>query len=187
MRDRPLLIVLATDSAVPSGVGEHMLTLAGALSSTHAVVLAFPTEGDGARFLDRSDAAGFETIALDENFAGWLETRRPAILHVHAGIGWEGHELVRAGWIAGIPVVRTEHLPYLLTDPDQKSQHRMAASLADALVVVSDAAAESYRAQGFAHIVTIRNGIEAPLQRDGPAHETRAALASPTRLGSSSP
>ena len=31
MRDRPLEIVLATDSAVPSGVGEHMLTLAGAL------------------------------------------------------------------------------------------------------------------------------------------------------------
>ena len=45
MRDRPLEIVLATDSAVPSGVGEHMLTLAGALSSTHAVALAFPIAG----------------------------------------------------------------------------------------------------------------------------------------------
>ena len=31
--------------------------------------------------------------------------------------------------MAGIPVVRTEHLPYLLTDPDQKSRHRLAASL----------------------------------------------------------
>ena len=117
----------------------------------------------GARFLDRSKAAGFETIALDENFAACLKTRRPAILHVHAGIGWEGHELVRTGWMAGIPVARTEHLPYLLTDPDQKFRHRLAASFSDALVVVSEAAAESYRAQGFADTITIRNGIEAPL------------------------
>ena len=175
MRDRHLEIVLATDSAVPSGVGEHMLTLARALSSTYAVALAFPIEGDGARFLDRSRAAGFETIALDENFAEWLKTRRPAILHVHAGIGWEGHELVRTGWMAGIQVVRTEHLPYLLTDPIQKSRHRLAAKLSDALVVVSDAVAESYQAQGFANTITIRNGIETPLTR-GARSETRAAL-----------
>ncbi len=175
MRDRHLEIVLATDSAVPSGVGEHMLTLARALSSTHAVALAFPTAGDGARFLDRSKAAGFETIALDENFAEWLKTRRPAILHVHAGIGWEGHELVRTGWMAGIPVARTEHLPYLLTDPDQKFRHRLAASFSDALVVVSEAAAESYRAQGFVDVITIRNGIEAPLPSRARA-ETRAIL-----------
>ena len=176
MTNRPLLIVLATDSAVPSGVGEHMLTLAGALAPTHEVVLAFCANGDGARFLVRGDEAGFKTIPLNEAFAGWLGTRRPAILHVHAGIGWEGHELVEAGWNAGIAVVRTEHLPYLLTDAEQKSQHRRAASLADALVVVSDAAAGSYRAEGFARIVTIRNGIDAPAARRA-RDETRAALA----------
>jgi glycosyltransferase involved in cell wall biosynthesis len=173
-----LVIVLATDSRVPSGVGEHMLTLASALSSTHDMVLVFPFNDHAARFIDRGRQAGFETVALDEAFAGWLRTRRPAVLHVHAGIGWEGHDLVEAGWNAGIPVVRTEHLPYLLTDPAQQSRHRMAANLAESLVVVSEAAAESYRAEGFTRIVTIRNGIDPPVvhfARD----QTRAALSIP--------
>lgn len=176
MMDRPHLIVLATDSAVPSGVGEHMLTLAGVLSPAHRMVLAFPSHGDGPRFLVRANEAGFETTAVGDRFAAWLRRRRPAVLHVHAGIGWEGHELVEAGWNAGIPIVRTEHLPYLITDPEQKSRHRMAANLADALVVVSDAAAESYRAEGFARIVTIRNGIDAPVARRARG-EIRGSLA----------
>lgn len=169
------LIVLATDSAVPSGVGEHMLTLAGALAPAYDVALAFFPDGEGARFLARAAAAGFETVALGEKFPAWLGTRRPAILHVHAGIGWEGHELVETGANCAIPVVRTEHLPYMLTDPEQKSRHRMAAGLVDRLVVVSDAAAESYRAQGFLGIATIRNGIDAPVPRGG-RDRTRAAL-----------
>ncbi|MGI6853711.1 glycosyltransferase [Mesorhizobium sp. 1B3] len=178
MTEDPRLIVLATDSAVPSGVGEHMLTLAGVLVPTYGIVLAFPSHGDGPRFLARAADAGFETIALGEHFAAWVRSRHPALLHVHAGIGWEGHELVEAGRKAGIPVVRTEHLPYLITDPEQKSRHRMAATLADALVVVSDAAAASYRAEGFIHIVTIRNGIDVPVARRARS-ETRAALSIP--------
>jgi len=174
---RPL-IVLATDSAVPSGVGEHMLTLARALSCAHEVALVFPSRDDGGRFMSRGREAGFETAALDEAFAGWLTKRRPIILHVHAGIGWEGHELVEAGWSAGIPVARTEHLPYLLTDPDQKSRHHIATGLAETLVVVSDAAAKSYQAQGFTRIVTIRNGIDTPIVRS-PRERTRAALCVP--------
>ena len=39
------LIVLATDSSVPSGVGEHMLTLARALEARYQVALAFPHGG----------------------------------------------------------------------------------------------------------------------------------------------
>lgn len=180
MTDDAHLIVMATDSAVPSGVGEHMLTLAGVLLPAHSVVLAFPSHGDGPRFLVRAGEAGFETVAIGEHFAGWLSMRRPALLHVHAGIGWEGHELVEAGWNAGIPVVRTEHLPYLITDPEQKSRHRMAANLVDKLIVVSDAAAESYRAEGFAHVVTIRNGIDAPVARRA-RDETRADLVIPDK------
>ena len=178
MTDDRLPIVLATDSAVPSGVGEHMLTLAGALCATHEVALAFPSRGDGVRFLARAGEAGFETHALgdDEAFARWLGLRRPAILHVHAGIGWEGHELVEAGWLAGIPVLRTEHLPYLITDPEQQARHLMTVRLADALIVVSDAAAESYRDKGFSRVITIRNGIEMPAARCSRG-ETRAALA----------
>jgi glycosyltransferase involved in cell wall biosynthesis len=181
MTDNPLRIVLATDSAVPSGVGEHMLTLAGAISATHDVALAFPPQGGGARFLVRGGAAGFETVALDEAFVGWLKRRRPALLHVHAGIGWEGHELAEAGSKAGIPVLRTEHLPYLLTDPEQKFRHRVAANLAEALVVVSDATAASYQAEGFVRIVTIRNGIDTPIVRC-PRAQVRAELALPDQV-----
>jgi len=170
------LIVLATDSAVPSGVGEHMLTLAGVLAPNYVVALAFPPDGDGPRFLARSLAAGFGTVTVDPSFGGWLRAHRPAILHVHAGIGWEGHELVEAGRNLGITVVRTEHLPYLLTDPEQKARHRRAASLADTLILVSDAAAESYRAEGFTRMVTIHNGIQTPVARRG-RDETRAGLA----------
>ena len=176
--DRPL-IVLATDSAVPSGVGAHMLTLATTLSSTHDIALVFPSNNCAARFIHRGIEAGFEIVPLDDALTGWLKARRPAILHVHAGIGWEGHELVEAGWNAGIPIVRTEHLPYLLTDTKQKSRHRLAANLAETLVVVSDAAAESYRAEGFARIVTIQNGIEAPVARRARV-EMRAALSLPS-------
>lgn len=171
-------IVLATDSQVPSGVGEHMLTLAGVLSSTHDLALIFPPGNDAARFIRRGSEAGFETARLDEAFPGWLKTRRPAILHVHAGIGWEGHELVEAGWNAGIPVLRTEHLPYLLTEPDQKFRHRIATSLVETLVVVSEESAESYRGEGFPSIATIRNGIDKPVVRS-PRAQTRAALPVP--------
>ncbi|MEO9340767.1 glycosyltransferase family 4 protein [Mesorhizobium sp. SB112] len=176
MTDKRLLILLATDSAVPSGVGEHMLTLAAALRATHEVALAFPSQGDGTRFLLRSDEAGFETVAVDRGLSGWLDTRCPAIFHVHAGVGWEGHELLEAGWNAMIPVLRTEHLPYLITDPEQQARHRLATSLAEALVAVSEAVAVSYRAQGFSRVITIRNGIEAPVPRRGRAG-TRAVLA----------
>ena len=144
------------------------------------MALVFPSNDCAARFIRRGIEAGFEIVALDDDLTGWLKARRPAILHVHAGIGWEGHELVEAGWNAGIPIVRTEHLPYLLTDTKQKSRHRLAANLAETLVVVSDAAAESYRAEGFARIVTIRNGIEAPVARRARV-EMRAALVTSLR------
>lgn len=173
-----LSIVLATDSTVPSGVGEHMLTLARVLSPTCEAVLAFPEGGSGGHFLHRADAAGFETISIDEGFIQRLADHRPEILHVHAGIGWEGHELVAAGRHAGVVVVRTEHLPYLITDDDQKCRHRQGAKMADALIVVSDAAAESYRAEGFDDVVTIRNGVEPPVAKRTP-HETRRALSIP--------
>ena len=101
MSDRHRDIVLATDSATPSGVGEHMLTLAGARAGTHAVALVFP-KGHGGALPRPSRAAGFEMSALDENFAEWLKLAG-RLLHVHAGIGWEGHELAADGLDGGHP------------------------------------------------------------------------------------
>ena len=45
------------------------------------------------------------------------------LVHVHAGIGWEGHGLVMAAAAARRPVIRTEHLPWLLTDAAQMDEY----------------------------------------------------------------
>jgi glycosyltransferase involved in cell wall biosynthesis len=160
------LIVLATDSAVPSGVGEHMLTLASAISDSHRVVLAFPATDAAAVFLRRAAARGFavKAIGSEAAFAQWLKDIAAIVLHVHAGIGWEGHGLANAGWIAGVPVIRSEHLPYMLTNEDQKVEHRLAVGLVDRLVFVSADSARTYSDAGFsdARVATVRNGIDAP-------------------------
>ena len=181
--DGPLDIVLATDSTAPSGVGEHMLALAGSLRPRHRIVLAFPVAGGGQRFLARAVDAGFEVIVMDGDGASlskWLKNRPTSLLHVHAGVGWEGHGLAYAGWTANVPVVRTEHLPYILTDEQQITQHRLGVALVDRLVFVSKATAESFRAAGFhgERTSTIQNGIATPVTRRS-RNETRAALAIP--------
>ena len=45
----PLHVLLATDSAEPSGLGQHMLTLGRGLARTHRVTLAFPEAAAGSR------------------------------------------------------------------------------------------------------------------------------------------
>ena len=153
-------ICLATDSHEPSGVGVHMLALAAAFSPDREVVIA---GRPGTGLLERAAAAGFAILRLDGD-ADEERLRRldPDLLHVHAGIGWEGHGLARLGRAAGIPmIVRTEHLPYLLTDPGQQAEHRAGLDLVDATVCVSQAAAESLRAAGLTDrlLRTIPNGV----------------------------
>lgn len=180
-------IVLATDSVVPSGLGEHMLTLARELRAFCQVVLAFPDSGDGPRFLDRARNAGLpiKSVALEdgEGFTEWLRLHAASLLHVHAGICWEGHRLTAAGWLAGIPVVRTEHLPYLLTDEQQQEEYRIGNSMVDSTIVVSDAAAHTYLCAQLSagRVVTIRNGIFPPVALL-PREEVRNRLGPSSRL-----
>jgi glycosyltransferase involved in cell wall biosynthesis len=162
---RRIRVCLATDSPEPSGVGEQMLLLATELSGVvDAGVAARPETG----LTGRAARVGLRVTALDPGdpaaFVCRLQQLRTEILHVHAGIGWEGHELARLGREAGVPVVlRTEHLPYLLTDPDQRRDHAAGCALVDRVICVSESAAESFRDAGIdaARIVTIRNGIRA--------------------------
>ncbi|WP_431192850.1 glycosyltransferase family 4 protein [Tianweitania aestuarii] len=171
-----------TDSLVPSGVGEHMLTLACALSEGFEPVLAFPDCGGGPAFLARAQALGLQTHALrleegEEGIADWLRDAGLSLVHVHAGIAWEGHDLGRAARNLALPVVRTEHLPFVLTDEDQRRGHAQAIELVDRVITVSDAAAASYRDAGLNHdkIVSVRNGIDKRVsQRD--RDEMRAEL-----------
>ncbi|MET4665710.1 glycosyltransferase [Sphingomonas sp. PvP056] len=152
-------ICLLTDSLAPSGVGAHMMALAEGLPADDIVVAARPGSG----LLERAAAAGFAVKALDDDpgLARWLRQARPDIVHVHAGIGWEGHAAVRAAHAVGVPVIRTEHLPYLLTDLAQRDEHRESASMLARLICVSDAVRDTHRAAGVDPVLidTIHNGV----------------------------
>ncbi len=152
-------ICLLTDSLAPSGVGAHMMALAEGLPADEIVVAARPGSG----LLERAAAAGFAVKALDDDpgLARWFRRAQPDLVHVHAGIGWEGHAAVRAAEAAGVPVIRTEHLPYLLTDPAQRDEHRDTASRLARLICVSDAVGDTHRAAGIdpALVETIHNGV----------------------------
>ena len=183
--DRPWLsVVLATDSRDPSGIGHHMLTLAAGLACDCRVALVFPDDDGGPAFAARGRAVGLDAVAIDtENeacFRGVLAERSPDVLHVHAGIGWEAQALAEWGRAAGVGVVRTEHLPWLITDPGQEAAYARAARSVDAFVAVSDAAAATWgRALGRlgcgARLAAIPNGILPPCART-PRDATRGAL-----------
>ncbi|WP_269140766.1 glycosyltransferase family 4 protein [Oryzicola mucosus] len=176
-------IVLATDSLAPSGVGEHMLTLADTLKDHYRIVLAFPDADSTKSFMARARNAGCETLPLADDgppIASLLHEVSAAVLHVHAGVAWEGHALVAAGRQAGVPTIRTEHLPYVLTDEEQKAAHLLGIEQADQTIFVSEATHETYRSAGAAgrRSVTIRNGIARPRPLRARS-ETRSTLGIP--------
>lgn len=177
----PRPVVIATDSLVPSGVGEHILTLGRALSKRYHVIVAFPVNGGGPEFLARARDCALNNFPIGKDEADLtsrLKALSPALLHVHAGVGWEGQALASAGWAAGVPVIRTEHLPYVLTDERQKQEHRLSLGFVDRMIFVSETVAETHRrAVGLSDDrgSIVLNGIEAP--KPGRRRvETRAAL-----------
>lgn len=160
-------------------MGEHMLTLAHGLQTCFDTVFACPDRGEGAALLPRAAHLGLRVKALDSSspaaFSAWLLRVRASLLHVHAGIGWEGHELVRAGKTASLPVLRTEHLPYLLTDPIQKAEYRAMLLCVDRRIAVSQVVLDSYARHSGGPLSLVRNGIG---HRPGHplSHERRQAI-----------
>ena len=161
MMERRLRVCLATDSLRPSGVGTHMLLLAEEFSEVLDVVIAAdPASG----LLEAAAQRGLAIRAITDpaDFAAWLQTAGIDILHIHAGIGWEGHDLARIGREAGVAtLLRTEHLPYVITDAEQAKAHAEGLTLVDRLIAVSEAAADSFRIAGLAdtRLATIPNGV----------------------------
>jgi predicted dehydrogenase/glycosyltransferase involved in cell wall biosynthesis/threonine dehydrogenase-like Zn-dependent dehydrogenase len=154
-------ILLATDSLDPSGMGEHMLALGRGLTERWDVTLSLICE-DRAGLLPRAARYGLGIKLADDHgeFRRWLTKRRIDLLHVHAGIGWEGHELAQAGTAECIPTIRTEHLPYLLTDPEQQKAYHLQTQRVSHHIVVSNASLQSYRnhvARG--RLTAVANGI----------------------------
>lgn len=155
-----------------------MLTLAAALRDRFRVTLAFE-DGDGTaavRLTAQQRGLPLHLVSELEAFASWLKEVAD-LLHVHAGIGWEGHALAAAGRAAGLSVVRTEHLPYLLTDAAQMADYLRGMEDLDHLIVVSSALLEGYRAQGVpaSKLTVIANGVTVPVPRRARA-EVRADI-----------
>lgn len=172
-------ICLCTDSLEPSGVGEHMLALATALSAAWDITLAAPP--NDRELLSRAAALGLvvrELPMLASGIEDWFARAGFSLVHVHAGIGWEGHGLARGARAAGVPfLVRTEHLPYLLTDPEEKAAHAEGVAQVDRVICVSRAVAASHHQAGIdpGKIIIIRNGIAPAMARRSRA-EVRATL-----------
>jgi glycosyltransferase involved in cell wall biosynthesis len=168
---RPTRICLFTDSLEPSGLGEHMLLLAEQLKERHTLWFVCPPGESGERFLQRAAQLGIATLPLAvcgedradfEQFRDFLEKEAIDLVHVHAGIGWEGHQGVYAAHFANVPViVRTEHLPYLLTNPEQQRDYAKMIAYADQVITVSEVSRKSYIEQGVdaGKVTAIANGV----------------------------
>ena len=177
----PIALVLATDSEDPSGVGHHMLTLARHLGPGFAPHLAFGSSMLAKGFVTRSLGLGLQAEAVADNgWNDWLSSRAGTLLHIHAGIGWEGQALVAAGQQAGMTVVRTEHLPWLIDNPLQRQNYAAMLRHVAQLITVSPGAAQGWQraiAQlpHHAPMTAIPNGIATPLPKV-PAIEVRQSL-----------
>ena len=150
-----------------------MLMLGEQLAPDFDVTVVAPEPEHGTGLLSKAAVRGMRVKTLDirriDEFRTWLSGFGAALLHVHAGIGWEGHGLARAGNAARLPVVRTEHLPYLLTSVVQQAEYRAMLLAVDRRIAVSQAVAQSYADRGRGRIHVVANGIS-----PRPAQRTRA-------------
>lgn len=84
------------------------------------------------------------------------------LVHVHAGIAWEGHELAVASKASGMScVVRTEHCPYVLTDCLDIEHYDRGIGSVSRLISVSRGVARSFASAGVSPSIirVVRNGI----------------------------
>jgi len=175
-------ICLLTDSPEPSGVGRHMLDLAVGLATRHEVLMV-AGEGRGpAEVLAAAAAQGIETFTRPlrdpdrpeaggptpwqpDWLPGWVVEQRIDVLHIHAGISWEGHPpALAAAEVPRVAIVRTEHLPFLLTKPVDISEWRAGLEPVDVVIAVSACAGASLIAGGLPaeRLTVVRNGSEPP-------------------------
>ena len=170
-------VCLYTDNLKPSGLGEHMLTLAAELRRSYTLSFVCPPSPDGIGLMARARMMGIETfgIALPEDpegparLGGWLRARRTRVFHTHAGNLWEGHDgSVPAARAADASVVRTEHLPdltdapWFVDAPWEHTDYEREIELVDRVICVSEEVRASFvRLDVPAHkFRVVRNGIE---------------------------
>jgi glycosyltransferase involved in cell wall biosynthesis len=168
---RKAKVCLFTDSLEPSGMGEHMLALAAELHQQFDIILICPLTPNSETLIKRAKELPITVMTLEvrgqnraawEKLRDWLRAENIDIFHSHAGIGWEGHDGVYAAYYAGVSVIlRTEHLPYLITDGGQKASHTRLLTKIERLISVSDGAYRSFVQAGIpkTKLTMIHNGI----------------------------
>ena len=189
----PLTVLMVTESIEPSGLGEHMITLAGALPPGVRATLVFPTTYAGLNSTRRARAAGLPVVTLplaalrqgSPMFGAVLEHVCPDIVHLHAGVPEEGHKLAAAArrWGARA-VIRTEHNPYTLRTLKVRTPAVKAMEAAyavgvrhvDRIICVSQGARLTYRmADAAVPFSVVHNGI-LPRAASTPRDLVRAGL-----------
>lgn len=164
-------VTLYTDSVEPSGVGEHVIQLARGLANQVSVSLIVNDAPASKALAGRARKAGIcsrvvpHGPSFELEFFGLLRLLRPHILHIHAGIGWEGWQappVARRGGVAKI--VRTEHLPYLLDKPDEEARYKAGIAGIDAVICVSGHSHASYVRAGITPdlLNVVQNGTSPP-------------------------
>ena len=163
-------ICLYTPSADPSGMGVHLLELAGQyVRDADVSVLAWPT-GPGQQLLDRAAALGARPVALphprDPGFAAavcaHLRRHPTDVFHGHVGTGRENFDGARAARAAGVPaVLQTQHYPWLMGSPKHRVPFFRAIEPVDHLITVSQAQRRTYERIGVpaALMTTVPNGV----------------------------
>jgi glycosyltransferase involved in cell wall biosynthesis len=150
-----------------------MVTLASALQGQAEVSLLFADTPEAQFWAGKARAAqlantmisAHELAAGGAAYAAVLDDYRPDVVHVHAGIGWEGHGLTASAHNAGVPaVIRTEHLPYTLRalkDPKLETTYACGAASAHRIICVCEAARQTFRMSGIdrERYTVVHNGI----------------------------
>lgn len=166
-------VCLFTDSREPSGVGAVILALARKLRDRFRLSLICPPTEGGRRLLAAADGLGVATLGADalrdvpdwHRARDWLRAQDVELLHIHAGIAWEGLTAPNLARAAGVRrTLRHEHLPDLLTAERDRRAYRDAMREVDAILCVSQGVRESLeRAEVPASkLHVVRNGIDTP-------------------------
>ncbi len=188
--ERPFRVLHFTDSLEPSGLGQHICLLAQEFRRRgYQQTLVCPDTPAARWLIERCAGLGLEVQTLCVREASDIEDYRRLVgllrrgaydlVHNHTGIAWEGCWGTLAAAEAGVPVVCTEHLPYLITNPAERELKLHVSRLVTRTIAVSHGVARSFVEHGILRpqdITVIWNGIDPAVFSPARCPELRTSL-----------